>query len=145
MLESRDQFFEGLSSLVDVGGGTGLTARTISEAFPRLKCRVFDLPHVVANLPEYRNLEFVGGDMFQSGPTADATLMKVFISRSPCLNADCVKIPRNAEKQFQGKKREEKVVIIEMVTNEKLLMDIMMLMTVLNGRERNEKKWENPY
>eukprot|EP00261_Vitis_vinifera_P036819 XP_019078062.1 PREDICTED: uncharacterized protein LOC100250378 [Vitis vinifera] len=88
MLESRDQFFEGLSSLVDVGGGTGLTARTISEAFPRLKCRVFDLPHVVANLPEYRNLEFVGGDMFQSGPTADATLMKVFISRSPCLNAD---------------------------------------------------------
>ena len=58
---------------------------------------------------------------------------------------DCVKIPRNAEKQFQGKKREEKVVIIEMVTNEKLLMDMIMLMTVVNGRERNEKKWENPY
>ena len=38
-----------------------------------------------------------------------------------------------------------KVVIIEMVTNEKLLMDMMMLMTVLNGRERNEQKWENPY
>uniref|UniRef100_F6HM46 O-methyltransferase C-terminal domain-containing protein n=1 Tax=Vitis vinifera TaxID=29760 RepID=F6HM46_VITVI len=139
MLESRDQFFEGLSSLVDVGGGTGLTARTISEAFPRLKCRVFDLPHVVANLPEYRNLEFVGGDMFQSGPTADATLMKTVLH--DWSDEDCVKIPRNAEKQFQGKKREEKVVIIEMVTNEKLLMDIMMLMTVLNGRERNEKNW----
>ena len=74
--------------MVDVGGGTGLTARTISEAFPQLKCTVFDLPHVVANLPEYRNLEFVGGDMFQSVPSADATLMKLFISRSPCLNAD---------------------------------------------------------
>ncbi|WJZ96443.1 hypothetical protein VitviT2T_015131 [Vitis vinifera] len=76
--------------------------------------------------------------MFQSGPTADATLMKTVLH--DWSDEDCVKIPRNAEKQFQGKKREEKVVIIEMVTNEKLLMDIMMLMTVLNGRERNEKK-----
>ncbi|RVW37977.1 Myricetin O-methyltransferase [Vitis vinifera] len=63
-------------------GGTGLTARTISEAFPQLKCTVFDLPHVVANLPEYRNLEFVGGDMFQSVPSADATLMNYAISNS---------------------------------------------------------------
>lgn len=29
-----------------------------------------------------------------------------------------------------------KVVIIEMVTNEKLLMDVIMLMTVVNGREK---------
>ena len=76
--------FEGLSSLVDLGGGTGLLARIISEAFPQLKCTVFDLPHVVANLPESRNLEYVGGDMFQSVPSADAILLKVFISPLKC-------------------------------------------------------------
>ncbi|RVW95916.1 Myricetin O-methyltransferase [Vitis vinifera] len=106
-------FNEGMAS--DESRMMRLTARTISEAFPRLKCRVFDLPHVVANLPEYRNLEFVGGDMFQSGPTADATLMKTVLH--DWSDEDCVKIPRNAEKQFQGKKREEKVVIIEMETS----------------------------
>lgn len=69
--------FEGLNSLVDVGGGTGTTARVISEAYPQLKCTVFDLPHVVANLPTTGNLNFVGGDLFQHIPSADAILMKV--------------------------------------------------------------------
>ena len=71
--------FEGLSSLVDVGGGTGIVARVISEAYPQLKCTLFDLPHVVANLPATAsgNLNFVGGDLFQYIPSADAILMKV--------------------------------------------------------------------
>ncbi|KAL6333114.1 hypothetical protein AAG906_028297 [Vitis piasezkii] len=99
-------FNEGMAS--DESRMMRLTARTISEAFLRLKCRVFDLPHVVANLPEYRNLEFVGGDMFQSGPTADATLMKTVLH--DWSDEDCVKILRNAEKQFQGKKKEERLL-----------------------------------
>jgi trans-resveratrol di-O-methyltransferase len=69
--------FQGLCSLVDVGGGTGTVARIISEAFPHIKCTVFDLPHVVANLPETTNLKYVGGDMFRSIPSADAILIKV--------------------------------------------------------------------
>ena len=77
--------FEGLSSLVDVGAGTGLLARTISEVFPQLKCTVLDLPHVVANLQETTNLVYVGGDMFHSIPSADALPLKVFISLL-CLN-----------------------------------------------------------
>ena len=71
--------FEGLDTLVDVGGGTGTCARIISEAFPHLKCTVLELPHVVANLPDNSNLNFVGGDMFQSIPSADAILLKVCI------------------------------------------------------------------
>lgn len=69
--------FEGLSSLVDVGGGTGVVARLINEAFPHMKCTVFDQPQVVANLNGSENLNFVGGDMFKSIPSADAVLLKV--------------------------------------------------------------------
>ncbi|GAU46696.1 hypothetical protein TSUD_140040 [Trifolium subterraneum] len=39
--------FDGLTSLVDVGGGTGNTAKIICETFPMLKCTVLDLPQVV--------------------------------------------------------------------------------------------------
>ena len=77
VIKDYKPIFEGLGSLVDVGGGTGTMARIISEAFPRMKCMVFDLPHVVANLPDSKNLKYVGGDMFQSIPSADAILMKV--------------------------------------------------------------------
>ncbi|KAE9461859.1 hypothetical protein C3L33_06198, partial [Rhododendron williamsianum] len=54
--------FEGSSSLVDLGGGTGLIARIILDAHPHIKCTVFNLPHVIANLPESKNLSYVGGD-----------------------------------------------------------------------------------
>lgn len=72
--------FEGLTSLVDVGGGTGTVARAIVKAFPRLNCTVFDLPHVVANKKSTKNLDFVSGDMLKKIPSADSILLKV---RSP--------------------------------------------------------------
>nr|GME02145.1 trans-resveratrol di-O-methyltransferase-like [Ipomoea batatas] len=71
------QVFEGLSTLVDVGGGTGTIAKLILEAFPRLKCTVLDLPHVVAKQPECQNLGFLGGDMFHSIPSADAIMLRL--------------------------------------------------------------------
>ncbi|KAK8992017.1 hypothetical protein V6N11_044909 [Hibiscus sabdariffa] len=37
--------FEGLDSLVDVGGGTGTVGKAIAHAFPHLDCTVFDLSH----------------------------------------------------------------------------------------------------
>ncbi|KAK9131977.1 hypothetical protein Scep_011505 [Stephania cephalantha] len=39
--------FEGLRSVVDVGGGVGIMARAIAEAFPRIKCTVLDLSHII--------------------------------------------------------------------------------------------------
>ena len=53
------------------------TAKIICEAFPKLKCVVFDLPKVVANLSGSNSLSYVGGDMFVSIPPADAVLLKV--------------------------------------------------------------------
>lgn len=67
--------FEGLNSLVDVGGGTGKIAEIITKAFPHLKYSVLDLPLVVANLADNENLKFIGGDMFQHSPPADAVLL----------------------------------------------------------------------
>lgn len=72
--------FEGLTSLVDVGGGTGTVARAIVKAFPMLHCTVFDLPHVVANQVSMKNLDFVAGDMLEKIPSANSILLKVRFS-----------------------------------------------------------------
>lgn len=69
--------FEGVNSLVDVGGGNGSLARIISEAFPHMKCTVLEIPQVIANLEDTKNLNYVGGDMFQHIPSADAIILKV--------------------------------------------------------------------
>jgi isoflavone-7-O-methyltransferase len=81
-LKDCDFVFEGLESIVDVGGGNGTTAKIICEKFPKLKCVVFDRPKVVENLSESDNLTYVGGDMFTSIPKADAVLLKVCFSKS---------------------------------------------------------------
>uniref|UniRef100_M0ZZ16 O-methyltransferase n=1 Tax=Solanum tuberosum TaxID=4113 RepID=M0ZZ16_SOLTU len=70
--------FEGLKSLVDVGGGTGTIAKAIADAFPQINCTVFDLPHVIEGLEGSKNLSFVGGDMFNSIPSANAILLKLY-------------------------------------------------------------------
>lgn len=68
---------DGIRLLVDVGGGTGTMAKAIVDALPGMKCIVLDLPHVVAGLESTGNLSFVGGDMFETIPHADAVLLKV--------------------------------------------------------------------
>ncbi|PQM42922.1 trans-resveratrol di-O-methyltransferase-like [Prunus yedoensis var. nudiflora] len=71
--------FDGLESLVDVGGGTGTMAKAIADAFPQVECIVFHLSHVVLDLKGSKNLKYVGGDMFEAIPPADAVLLKVRI------------------------------------------------------------------
>ncbi|CAK9164794.1 unnamed protein product [Ilex paraguariensis] len=44
---------------------------------PHLKCIVLDLPHVVADLEGTESLSYVGGDMFEAIPPADAVLLKI--------------------------------------------------------------------
>nr|UVW45067.1 chavicol menthyltransferase [Agastache rugosa] len=72
--------FEGVQSLVDVGGGTGTMAKAIASALPGIKCFVLDLPHVVAGLESTDKLSYVGGDMFETIPPADVVLLKVLKS-----------------------------------------------------------------
>lgn len=46
--------FEGLKSLVDVGGNTGATLNTIISKYPTIKGINFDLPNVVQDAPSYK-------------------------------------------------------------------------------------------
>ena len=73
----KDGVFEGLESVVDVGGGTGNAAKAIANAFPNKNFTVLDLPHVVADLQGSNNLIYLGGDMFEAVPPADGILLKV--------------------------------------------------------------------
>lgn len=69
--------FNGIGTLVDVGGGTGLMAAALAKEFPGLKCTVFDLPHVVNSAKQMDGIQYVGGDMFLELPPADVALLKV--------------------------------------------------------------------
>jgi hypothetical protein len=71
--------FQGISSLVDVGGGLGGATQTISKAFPDVKCSVLDLDHVVAKAPSGTDVQYIAGDMFESIPPANAMFLKVYL------------------------------------------------------------------
>ncbi|XP_016504996.1 trans-resveratrol di-O-methyltransferase-like [Nicotiana tabacum] len=147
------EVFEGMNSLVDVGGGIGIIAKTILEVFPHLKCTVLDLPYVVANMPQSENLSYVGGDMFQSIPHADAILFKNILHSWS--DEDCVKVLKKCREaiaeNFEEGRKGKKVLIIDIVldTNEdepdmtqvKLMKDMLMVM-FFTGKERTEKEWE---
>ena len=47
------QGFEGLTTIVDVGGGTGATLNMILSKYPAIKGINFDLPHVIEDAPSY--------------------------------------------------------------------------------------------
>lgn len=77
MIRGCPEVFDGLSTLVDVGGGTGTTLQVLVKAFPWLRGINFDLPHVVSVAAEFTGVEHVGGDMFEGVPEADAVFLKV--------------------------------------------------------------------
>ncbi|KAF8049947.1 hypothetical protein N665_2084s0002 [Sinapis alba] len=53
--------FKGLSSLVDVGGGIGVTLRMIVSKHPHIKGILYDLPHVIAEAVSYSGNECFHG------------------------------------------------------------------------------------
>ncbi|XP_062083692.1 trans-resveratrol di-O-methyltransferase-like [Humulus lupulus] len=140
--------FEGIDSLVDVGGCTGEVCKILIEAFPHLKCSVLELSHMVANFPNTENLKFIEGDMFQAIPQADAILLKSIFRG--CSDEEALTILKNCRDAISSNGG-GKVVIIDMVINSqrderevleaKLLFDLY-LMAVITGRERIQKDWE---
>ncbi|OWM91081.1 trans-resveratrol di-O-methyltransferase-like [Punica granatum] len=141
--------FEGLKSLVDVGGGTGETGKAIADAFPHMECTVFDLPHVVAGLQGTRNLKYVGGDMFNEKiPPADAILLKWILH--DWTDEESVKILKKCKEAIPRKEEGGKLIIIETVMDDptvgdeniketQLLADVVMINVL--GFERNKEEW----
>ncbi|KAM7271659.1 hypothetical protein ACFE04_030873 [Oxalis oulophora] len=142
--------FEGLKSLVDVGGGTGTMANVITQAFPDLKCIVLDLPHVVANLKDDNNLKFVGGDMFKEIPSANAVLLKFILH--DWNDGECVQILKNCKEAItKNDNKEGKLIFIDTVIGSisdeiegsldlQLLLDVGM-MALVTGKERTEEEF----
>ncbi|KAJ8626105.1 hypothetical protein MRB53_019412 [Persea americana] len=141
--------FQGVGSLVDVGGGTGLSATTISRKFPHIKCTVLDLPHVVADAPlKTTDLDFVGGDMFESIPKADALFLKNILH--DWSDQQCVKILKRCKEAIPSKEKGGKVILVDMVVDttqadrklaeSQLCFDVMMMVHE-GGKERDEQEW----
>ncbi|KAK7372194.1 hypothetical protein VNO80_05566 [Phaseolus coccineus] len=151
MIENCKGTFTGLESLVDVGGGTGTMAKVIAKSFPKMQCIVLDLPHVVAGLQGGENLKYVGGDMFEAIPPADAILLKWIMH--DWSDEECMKyILKKCKEAITKEGKKGKVIIIEAVMDDEkrddelvetqLVFDITM-MVFLNGKERNKKEWVN--
>ncbi|RWR78063.1 O-methyltransferase 2 [Cinnamomum micranthum f. kanehirae] len=146
-IQGCSSVLEGIGSMVDVGGGTGMAMSMVAEAFPHLKCMVFDLPHVVATAPQLSHVSMVGGDMFQSVPSADAILLKFMLHNWQ--DDECVKILKKCKEAIP--KEAGKVIIMDIVvdsemensdlTHSKLSLDIDMMITS-GGRERTVEEWE---
>ncbi|XP_052179245.1 trans-resveratrol di-O-methyltransferase-like [Diospyros lotus] len=148
MIKECKEVFEGLSSVVDVGGGAGTMATAIVEAFPHLKCTVFDQPHVVANLQGRKNLSFVGGSIHDVFPAADAILLKWILHFLG--DEDCITLLKKCKQVIPSKENGGKVIIIDMVTGiskgaeesvqTQFFYDMLMMINVA-GKERNKKEW----
>ncbi|KAJ1402109.1 Winged helix DNA-binding domain superfamily [Sesbania bispinosa] len=99
---------------------------------------------------EVGNVKFVGGDMFQSIPSADAILLKLVLHAYS--DEECVKVLKKCREAISNEGKGGKVIIIDIVIGEKnddkdelteakLFFDLLM-MVVVSGREREEKEWK---
>nr|AAP03058.1 S-adenosyl-L-methionine: beta-alanine N-methyltransferase [Limonium latifolium] len=77
LLGSGYDGFEGVKTLVDVGGSSGDCLRMIINKYKDIpKAINFDLPEVVAKAPKIPGITHVGGNMFESVPSGDAIFVK---------------------------------------------------------------------
>ncbi|GLT41052.1 hypothetical protein SLA2020_151420 [Shorea laevis] len=143
LIDEHRKVFDGLSSLVDVGGGTGTLAKAIADAFPHLDCVVFDLPHVVGDLQGRKNLKYIRGDMFDAIPPADALILNDWSDE------ECAKILNHCKEAIKKNGKGGKVIIIDMVrmnegdkeSIETQLFFDMLMMVLTVGKVRNEEEW----
>ncbi|KAK3015154.1 hypothetical protein RJ639_005300 [Escallonia herrerae] len=140
------EVFEGLGSLVDVGGGDGTSLGMVVKACPWIRGINFDLPHVVSLAPNCDGIEHVAGNMFDSIPKADAAYLMWVLhdwGDDECIHI--LKKCREAIPQDTGK-----VIIVEAVIGERegdklkdvaLLLDMVMMAHTNKGKERTLDEW----
>ncbi|KAL3808778.1 hypothetical protein ACJIZ3_000217 [Penstemon smallii] len=129
LIKDCKHVFDGLKSMVDV----------IVEACPGLKRVVLELEHVIDGLKGVEKLSWVVGDMFVSIPRVDA------------VDEYCVKILKKCKESIPSKDNGGKVIIVEMIVDDKKKLDQQMvetqlffdmeMMTITAGKGRTEKEW----
>ncbi|MBA0650710.1 hypothetical protein Goklo_018098 [Gossypium klotzschianum] len=139
--------FQQLSSLVDVGGGLGITLNLITSKYPSIKGINFDLPHVIQHAPVYPGVQHVGGDMFESVPKGDAIFMKWILH--DWSDDHCLKLLKNC---YNAIPKDGKVIVVEAVVpvvpeaNAYLRsitqLDVLMMAQNPGGKERTKSEFE---
>lgn len=141
--------FEGIGTLVDVGGGQGALIAAILRAHPSLQGVLFDLPPVIARAREamprdvIARCDLVSGDFFRSlPPGADAYLLTTILHDWDDERA--LEILRTCRRAAGP---ETRVLIGEQVLPDDdgpffgKLLDIEML-ALVGGRERTAEEYE---
>ncbi|TYH97936.1 hypothetical protein ES332_A12G275300v1 [Gossypium tomentosum] len=139
--------FDGLNSLVDVGGGNGFILHSIVSKYPTIKGINFDLPHVIDKSPSYPGIENVAGDVFKSVPKGDAIFTKWVLHHFE--DKQCVEVLRNC---YEALPARGKVIAVQTVIPEgpdanplcKSVYPFELLSTTMNegAKERTEKEFE---
>ncbi|XP_014499456.1 isoliquiritigenin 2'-O-methyltransferase-like [Vigna radiata var. radiata] len=138
--------FEGISLLIDVGGGVGQSLNIIISKYPSIKGVNFDLPQVIKQAPPYPGIEHVEGDMFESVPKGDAILLKGILHNWS--DENCLKVLNNCYKALP---ENGKVVVVDFIMPEaigsseadKMVASFDNLMFLDGGSERTEKEFMN--
>jgi hypothetical protein len=140
--------FDGIRTIVDVGGGHGFLLATILARNPQMRGTLYDAPHVVQGAkngplkPMTERCSFMSGDMFSSIPAgADAYIMKHIIHDWP--DDLCIKILKACRKNVSAG---GKLLVVDNVIqpgndfSPGKFLDLQMLIFP-GGRERTEKEF----
>ncbi|KAL2233155.1 caffeic acid 3-O-methyltransferase [Sesamum indicum] len=139
--------FEGLKSIVDVGGGDASILNAILSKYPTIKGINFDIPAVIENAATYPRIEHVAGDMFISIPNGDAIFLKWMLHSWD--DEHCVRILKNC---YAALPDHGKVMVVELVVPEspestvdvrsKLQFDLILMNMNPGGKERTEREFK---
>ena len=104
----RDYDFSRIHTFCDVAGGYGHLMCALLQAHPHMAGIVFDLPEVVEDVDQLwasklglqARCRHVGGDMFESVPSADAYSLKMILH--DWNDGECIEILSNIRKAATG-------------------------------------------
>ncbi|GAB4844712.1 hypothetical protein Ancab_040094 [Ancistrocladus abbreviatus] len=138
--------FDGISQLIDVGGGLGDALKTITSHYPHIKGISYDLPHVIAQAISSPGVEFIGGDMFHSVPSGEVIWMKWVLHTWD--DDRCIKLLKNCYKALPDN---GKMIVVDIVTPEEpdttsyakyaFISDVTMMAFNSAGKERTLKEF----
>jgi SAM-dependent methyltransferase len=154
VLENCD--FSDVGKIVDVGGGFGHLVIALLKKYKHLRGVVVDLSDLIPIAEKHlqgedkdvlSRLEFVGGDMFEEVPAADAYILKHIIH--DWNDADCLRLLQNCHRSMQGDGR---VICVDAVLPPMgdtagapaKFLDLNMVVFDM-GKERTERQWEELY
>ncbi|KAL5831478.1 hypothetical protein ACOSQ4_016832 [Xanthoceras sorbifolium] len=140
--------FEGLKSLVYVGGGDGSFLNMIVSKYPNIKGINYDLTAVIEKSPSYPDIEHVAGDKFTHIPNGDAIFMKWILHHYD--DERCLKV---LKKCYEAIPINGKVIVVDMLVpdtpeaslaGKSLFQYELFLMNVnTGGKEKKRKEFES--